>query len=98
MSRESDLALAKQIVLSALRPYHAQVYLFGSQATNRATPLSDIDIAVESAVPFPSGVMAALREALEESNVVRQVDLIDLAEVSPAFRERVRQEAIAWTD
>ena len=42
--------------------------------------------------------MPLLREALEEARVVRRVDLVDLAEAEPAFRERVLREGIPWAE
>jgi len=35
--------------------------------------------------------------ALEESTIPYRVEVVDLTEASPAFRERVRREGIAWT-
>lgn len=46
--------------------------------------------------PLPAGLMAEIREALEESLVIYPVDLVDLSEASPEFRERVAGEGLAW--
>lgn len=43
-------------------------------------------------------MLARLREALEESTIPYRVDVIDLADTDPAFRERVRREDIVWSD
>ncbi|RTH33164.1 nucleotidyltransferase [Thermus scotoductus] len=42
--------------------------------------------------------MPLLKEALEEAPVVRRVDLVDLTEAEPAFRERVLREGILWAE
>ena len=74
------------------------VYLFGSWARGEATPCSDIDLAVESRTPLPSGLLARLRERLEESHVPYQVDVVDLRKADGAFRRRVLAEGIPWSD
>lgn len=96
--RERSLEQVRRIVLDRLRGRRARVYLFGSTATATARPSSDVDVAVEPLAPLPPRVLADLREALDESTVPYDVDLIDLSAASPEFRERVRQEGIAWTD
>lgn len=52
--------------------------VFGSLADGRATPQSDIDIAVAAATPLSSEERAALIGALAEATG-RPVDLVDLA-------------------
>lgn len=91
------LAQVKSIALAALAGHGVAVYLFGSWARGEARRSSDIDIAVDAPRPLPLGVMARLREALEESTVPYQVDTVELAETSPEFRERVRREGVRWT-
>jgi len=73
------------------------VYLFGSYADGRARRLSDIDIAIDAPGDLPRAVIAELREALEESTVPLRVDLVDLRDALPAFRDRVRREGTKWT-
>lgn len=42
--------------------------------------------------------MAEVREALEESHVPHQVDLVDLHWAGAALRDAVRREGIWWTE
>jgi predicted nucleotidyltransferase len=72
------------------------VYLFGSWARGTAGPTSDVDLAVDPREPLPPGVLARLREALEESTIPLRVDVVDLADTDAAFRDRVRREGIRW--
>jgi hypothetical protein len=46
--------------------------------------------------PLPEGTLSEIREALEESLVLYPVDLVDLSETAPEFRERVEREGILW--
>lgn len=96
--RSDHLARVKSIVLEALAPYRATVCLFGSRARGDAGVSSDIDVAVDPRGPLPAGVLARLREALEESTIPQQIDVIDMRDVDAEFRERIRQEGVVWTD
>ena len=98
MATARDTALARDIVLGALRGIDADVYLFGSVARGAPRPGSDIDIGVLPRTTLPRGKLAALREALEEAPIVARVDLVDLSEVRPAFRQAVLREGVRWSD
>ena len=81
-----------------LRGTGARAFLFGSQARQTVHPASDVDVGVLPLTPLPAGLLSTIREALEESTVPFAVDLIDLSSADPAFRKRVLQEGIPWTD
>lgn len=91
-----SVAEVRAMVLHAPRGLGARVFLFGSRAGGEAPVTSDIDVAILPLRRLPSGVLAALREALEESTVPQTVDLVDLSEADPAFRERVLAEGVEW--
>ena len=93
-----DLAEAQRIVLSRLHGYRADVFLFGSRATGEGGRFSDIDIGILPQEPLPPGLFAELREALEESAILYTVDVVDLSEVSDAFRRRVLREGVQWSE
>jgi predicted nucleotidyltransferase len=96
---ERALQRVRAMVLEAVRPFDADVWLFGSRARGDATDGSDIDVAVQAPVgAIPGSVMAELRDRLFESHVPWEVDVVDLAEAGPEFRSRVLAEAIPWTD
>ena len=96
--QSDDLKAVRRIVLDGLKDYRVKVYLFGSQATGEFRLTSDIDVAVLPLETIPRHVLSNIREALEESNVVRRVDLVDLSEVDDAFKNRVLREGIAWKE
>jgi len=95
---EWDLLETKRIVLELLTPYAVSVYLFGSRANDTMTRSSDIDIAVLSKKPLPAGLLSKIREKLEDSQILYNVDLVDLNEVSADFKEKVIREGIIWKD
>ncbi len=93
-----DLEIVRSIVLEKLSGYPVRVYLFGSRARGEAHRTSDIDVAVQPLGPLPAWVLAELRAALEESDCLAQVDVVNLEEAAPAPRERVFEEGILWID
>jgi predicted nucleotidyltransferase len=93
-----DLAVTRKIVLERLENYRAKVYLFGSQATGKARMHSDIDVAILPLQPLPVGTLAEICDALEESDVVRNVDVVDVTEADEVFRQRVKKEGIVWKE
>jgi predicted nucleotidyltransferase len=96
--RQRALERVRRIVLDALRGRPARVYLFGSSASGSARSSSDIDVAIEPLESLPPGVLSSLREALEESTIPYDVDVVDISAAPPELRERVRQQGILWTD
>ena len=90
------LERVREIVRRALGPRRAEVYLFGSWARGAQRPTSDIDLAIQASEPLSPGILAAVHEALEESTLPYRVDVVDLAETDPAFREGVRRDGILW--
>ena len=93
-----DLEFVRKTVLEHLRGYHARVYLFGSQATGKAYRFSDIDVAILPIQPLPASLFFNIRDVLEESDVIRSVDIVNLEEVDEAFRQRVLKEGILWSE
>jgi predicted nucleotidyltransferase len=95
---QNDLDTTRKIVLAHLKDYRTRVYLFGSQATGKARIYSDIDVAVLPLQKLPISVFSEIHEALEESDIVRTVDVVDLAEADESFRQRVEKEGVIWKD
>ena len=94
--REQALEKLRRIVLDALDERDAAVYLFGSMATGEIRHASDIDIAILPREELPPAFFAELADAIEESTVPYDVDLVDLREVSPDFREKVIRTGVKW--
>jgi predicted nucleotidyltransferase len=95
---DRTLTEVRRIVLSMLAPYPARVYLFGSRARRDEHRASDVDIAILPETPLPADVLAALREALEESTVPVEVEIVDLSHASLDLRARVLREGVPWND
>lgn len=97
-TRDRALQEVRRVVLATLRGHPAHVYLFGSSATDSVRRSSDIDVAIEPLAPLPPGVLSAVREALEDSRVPYEVDVVDLSTAPEELRARVTRDGIRWTD
>ena len=86
------------MIYQGLRGYRVRVYFFGSRSRGRASPSSDIDVAILPLELLPTGVLSAIRETLEESSIPYQVDLVNLSVADPGFKKRVIEEGIVWID
>lgn len=93
---DHDLEHVRRLVLAGLGAHPARVYLFGSRATGRARPTSDIDVAVWPLAELPVGTLSVIREALFETTIPYTVDLVDLRDTDAAFRARVLAEGVVW--
>ncbi len=93
-----DLESVRKIVLGHLKDYRARIYLFGSQATGHARRQSDIDVAILPLEPLPDWLFSDIRTALEESNVIRSVDVVNLSEAGEKLRRRIMKEGVLWSE
>jgi hypothetical protein len=97
MASEQDIEQIKMIVYKRLAEHPVRIFLFGSHATGRARSSSDVDIAVLPETELPTGLLSQVREDLEMSNVLYNVDLVDISKTDEAFRQRVLAEGVEWT-
>jgi len=92
----NDIDAAMRIAGHELGAQPARIYLFGSRARGNPARASDIDIAILPDAPLEPGTLARIRDALEESTIPYEVEVIDLSAVDEAFRRKVLAEGIAW--
>jgi len=85
-------ALVRGIV-EALLP-GARVSVFGSRATGRARPFSDLDLLLHEPAGLSLAQRAALRDAFEASTLPFRVDMVVAGELEPGYRERALGEAL----
>lgn len=81
-----------KILLDLLNDYlpDVTVWAYGSRTKGTARPQSDLDLAVFAAAEHKRAV-AALKEALEESQLPFRVDLFVWDEIPTQFRENIQQ-------
>jgi predicted nucleotidyltransferase len=97
-TRNAILKTVFEIVEKNLKGLHAQIYLYGSWARNEERPTSDIDLAIWSDKPLPTGTLSKLRTALEEAPIPYPIEVVDLREADAVFRQQVLKEGIVWKD
>jgi predicted nucleotidyltransferase len=71
-----------------------EVWAFGSRATGKAKPYSDLDLAVIADAPLPLQVGAALVEDFSESDLPWRVDVVDWATTQPGFRRIIARDKV----
>lgn len=79
--------------LRAILPELEAVYVYGSTATGRDTPHSDVDIAVLAETPLPAEALFSARQACE-SVLRRDVDLVDLRRASTVLQFQVLKDGV----
>ena len=91
------LEIAGSVIRSHLAGKNAHVLLFGSRGRGDSRIWSDIDVAVQADPPLPAGSLSALRETLEESSCLLNVDVVDFNDAGAALRDAIVRESIEWT-
>ena len=89
----ADLKILRAVLASCL-PAETTIWVYGSRATGGARRYSDIDLALEAAEPLDETTLAALRDALSESDLTIKADVVDLRAVDPAFRRIIQGQMI----
>jgi len=91
----------RAIVLTILRqhlPDNAQIWVFGSRATGKAHPHSDLDLAIDCGQKLSAKIESALHFAFEDSDLPMTVDIVDMQQISGIFRQDVERdrETLDW--
>ncbi|MDP2881234.1 MAG: nucleotidyltransferase domain-containing protein [Azonexus sp.] len=92
LTQDSE-AYLRELFLAKL-PAGARVYLFGSRARGDARWNSDFDFWID--FPVDRSTLLEIEEAIEESFVPFNVDLVTTAQLNGRFGEIVKQEARPW--
>lgn len=90
---QPDLTILQQVLREHL-PQDASAWVFGSRVTGAARRYSDVDLAIKHHAPLDPDMLAALRDALSESDLTIKVDVIDLHQLEPAFRHHVEVQMV----
>jgi uncharacterized protein len=85
-----------QAILGRLLPAGTRVGVFGSRASDRSKPWSDLDLVLHGDGPLPLSLIAELAEAFDESALPWKVDIVDRCTVSPAFAAVIDATRVDW--
>ena len=84
-----------KVILREELPRSSSAYLFGSRATGKARPYSDVDIALDyRGQTMPEDAMTKLRTIFEFSDLPYKVDIVDLHAISDNFRAAIQSELV----
>ena len=87
-----QLAQVRQILRCHLP--NARVCVFGSRASGKARPFSDLDLLVQQPTVLDWQTRANLVDAFEASELPFRVDVVESDRLAPGMRQRVLAEAI----
>lgn len=76
----------------------ADVQVFGSRATGKARPYSDLDLLFVHPSQLSWSIRCALQDAFESSSLPFCVDLVESDTVPPHMLQRIRAESQPLTD
>lgn len=94
---DRDVSAEDDLICTRLPAQAARLYLFGSRARHRS-PLVGHRHRRRTAEALAPGLLSELREALAESGLLLDVDLIDLSAADARLAASVRSEGIPWND
>ena len=72
----------------------AEVWVFGSRATGRARPFSDLDLLMTRPARLTWAERAGLRDAFDEGDLPFKVDIVEAHTLAPGIAERVARERV----
>jgi len=72
----------------------AQVWVFGSRATGKARPFSDLDLLLTQPPKLTWAQRAALADGFEASRLPFRVDVVESAGLACGVAERIRSERV----
>ena len=92
LSADEILADATNIIAKYLPD--ARIFLFGSRAKGDARETSDFDIAVDAGSKISLGVIARIKDEIDELRTLKSIDIIDLNRVNPEFKTIIRKSGV----
>lgn len=78
-------------ILATLPP-EAAVSVFGSRATGKARPSSDLDLCIDAGAPLTLAQQSQLSDALSASSLPYRVEIVDWQSISEEFRQTIKKD------
>lgn len=89
---QQQLGVVRQIIATVLPD--AEVWVFGSRATGRARPFSDLDLLLTEPSQLDWSQRAALRDGFEASDLPFCVDVVESAGLPVGLAQRIAGERV----
>jgi predicted nucleotidyltransferase len=92
----TEFELLEKLVINPLKEKSVKVFAFGSRATSKNHPFSDIDLLLEpdESNHLDSSTLSKIKEAIEESRFPIKVDFVLIDDLAESYRERVMNERV----
>lgn len=75
-----------------------KIYLFGSRATHKQKPGSDIDLALDAGEKIPYKIFIKILVDIDATTIPMKVDLVDMnSKLDPMLVDNIIREGIVWT-
>lgn len=93
---ESQWQQLNELLITPLKKYNAQIWVFGSRARGDYHKFSDIDIlfSLPEGIHLPPGYVSKIKDSLEESDLPYKVDIVNDKELAASYRDDVYKERI----
>ena len=93
---ESELKFLTETLVVPLKNVGAKVYVFGSRASGKHKPFSDVDILYcpNPQAPLPKGLVAEILEAMETSTFPYKIDLVNANELASSYRQQIEEQKV----
>lgn len=93
---DSEFTFLDTNLISPLKKQGAQVYLFGSRATGKQHPYSDIDIFFKSEKSSQSLSILVNQIVIffEDSHFPYKIDLVNFTQLAECYKDRILSEAL----
>ncbi len=92
--KKEDKEQIKEIVTKYLDESKYDIFIFGSMATGSENKYSDYDIGISGESEVPGAKMANIQADLEESEILRKVDVVDFFIVTDDFKKNALEKII----
>lgn len=93
--KDSDFNFLEKNLIVPLKDRGFRVYIFGSRATGKNHPFSDVDILIEGEVSVENdSKIGAIKELFEESNFPYKIDLVNEKHLAESYRPSVMKDRI----
>ena len=93
---EKYLNMLKEIILSIVDRKKVMVFLFGSRVSGRHSTGVDADIGLLADDKLSANLYHNLRNAIDESIIPWEVDIIDFTRVDPSFKAEALKDIVIW--
>jgi uncharacterized protein len=90
------VSILKDMILSRIDRGGVMVFLFGSRATGRHSSRADIDVGFLAKDKLPPRLLHDIQNAVDESIIPLNVDLVDFTNVDSAFKHKVLKGIKIW--